>query len=704
MLAGLEAQPQTFIRILESMQVDVIRFNKEQFEQVYFKKANFIFSRALTTWKRENLHAMLAQLKPETFLVLASEWLLGSVYPGLNRMYFSKLVQDPEQLKTLKSGQNPMRDQVLEIIRGVLEEWQQDRPEAYAAFWKAAQNLDTAHQVEIFQSLNSASKGAVPIYAKNWVKSMLEAAGINPEGALRLALWRMAGNTFIILGLGILLGHLAIPGVAIVLTSVWGAIGGLGLLINYLPKFYYVRKLANHTGEVLTDATIQPRLENLLLDLERRGELPADYQRPRLRVLLPQSRLSGWLTGWLIGRGHHGVVALHRNFLALPYTAQMAVLRHEIYEAMGHGHFQAMKAEVRSLWTLGRKGPEPGRQSLAYQLRSIPLANWLGPELDKTLREKVTALGFNPATYPLIDVTDGHQVIQASEKWMKQGMDPKSYVAARVVYAEPFTGKVSFTLVIDTLENMRNNFSMMTDMIKGDAMLTAPVAIHLELRPPYGTNINGTVDFSALGLRADLRQQGQGGKLIGAVHQVLQGLLPGAVLTGKAIHPAAAKILAREFRVDLDWAHLQGDWLFEGYRAFKLLGMAKLEDEYPTAMQLRTALENFKAAQGASGQSEIAFLLDRLHQLALDLHADPRRLEAWVAANQNNLFSEPAWAPLAAYATKPVGVLEQALYEKIFEGLRLRGLIARPAGAAAELNQSREALPGISGETGATTG
>jgi len=142
------------------------------------------------------------------------------------------------------------------------------------------------------------------------------------------------------LSLGIIFSWLLSPSTALTSISIWGAVAGLGLILNYVPRLWYLVRLSQPRAPTLQNETINLQLADLLDTIEQYDSLPAGYKRPQLSVLPKQSLFSSFWSGVLIGLGTHGKIKLHRNFLSLPVTAQRAVLLHEIYEAYGQGHWQ----------------------------------------------------------------------------------------------------------------------------------------------------------------------------------------------------------------------------------------------------------------------------------------------------------------------------------------------------------------------------
>jgi hypothetical protein len=177
--------------------------------------------------------------------------------------------------------------------------------------------------------------------------------------------WAFAGNELRVsplravmaagaaLAIGAIVSSLFSPTAVLTTLSVWGAMSGLGLAVIYAPRLYYWLRLRQGRAPKLDSDAAGALLRSVFAEIERVGGLPASYRRPRVEVLPRQNWLSALLRGVLVGQGlkdreGRPLVRLHASFLSLPFGAQVAVLRHEVFEAFGQGHVRATWEEYKS--------------------------------------------------------------------------------------------------------------------------------------------------------------------------------------------------------------------------------------------------------------------------------------------------------------------------------------------------------------------
>jgi hypothetical protein len=150
--------------------------------------------------------------------------------------------------------------------------------------------------------------------------------------------------------------------------------------VNYLPRVIYLLYLSR------PHVLLTPENSKLLFaQLEAQGGLPSNYRRPAVEVLETRPGTSWW-QGVTLGQGEMTLagpmVKLHRKFLALPQALQLAVLRHEIYEAHSKGlfkHWHATIAEYRILLSnLVRHWQRRQHERLQRLFPREPLRSFLG--------------------------------------------------------------------------------------------------------------------------------------------------------------------------------------------------------------------------------------------------------------------------------------------------------------------------------------
>jgi hypothetical protein len=212
-------------------------------------------------------------------------------------------------------------------------------------------------------------------------------------GALSLNLSRAMGSLAALVS-SVLLSAWLFPGTAVQAFSLWGA--GAGVLawgLNYLPRAVYMLWLLRPGVPKLEAATLAASAGSWLDDLEARGNLPAGYRRPEVRLLEAQSLGSKLRNGWRLAYGEDGVVYLHPAFLALPEVFRQAILQHEIYEARGLGHLRATGAEYLML---AKAMQGLVQASLVKMIPSLAAAG-----KNKATRLEVTAVQAGEANRPL---------------------------------------------------------------------------------------------------------------------------------------------------------------------------------------------------------------------------------------------------------------------------------------------------------------
>ncbi len=152
----------------------------------------------------------------------------------------------------------------------------------------------------------------------------------------------------------------------------WGIFSGLGLVLNYFPRLFYVFRLFAGKNMFLDPSMAEEQIESVLSEVERISKLPVGYTRPAIGVLSPSVSWKQFWKGILIGQADRrkGRIELDARFLNLPRVVQVAVLKHELYELNYSSHWRATLAEYGTYFSLPALG-DNGLRALLLRFRRI---------------------------------------------------------------------------------------------------------------------------------------------------------------------------------------------------------------------------------------------------------------------------------------------------------------------------------------------
>lgn len=237
-------------------------------------------------------------------------------------------------------------------------------------------------------------------------------------------------------------------------------------------------------------------------------------------------------------------------------------------------------------------------EETAGRLRQSPLEIWLAPQLLQALRPRTgQATGREPLQ---LEISDRAQLAEKAAGLRQAGIPGEQIVVARLIEKQAEQKYVRLILLAETLDGMQK-IAIHPAYLYQDHMLNQAKAT-LSLRfdmDPFSGRVQ-KVKAEGISLAPELQNRGLGGQFFAGVRAALQTIAPGALISGRAQHPAAAWEMALQYQAEL---------------------------VHPDARI--TALRSQKASPGGQPSTDLMYLLVYLKQKSEEFSVDPDAYTAW---------------------------------------------------------------------------